>query len=314
MGRSPAQRGGTPGHRYPCAVRPVFVGDVQGCADELDELLGRVTARCGSEFELWLVGDLVNRGPGNLRVLERVRALGDEGRCRWVLGNHEIGLLRGYYGLEEPGPHDTLGDVLARADAAEWVEWVRRRPLLARGSLGAAPFAMVHAAVHPDWTLERAAERARAVEAVLGGADEAAARALLAGAGEPALVDALALLTCCRSVAPGGAWSAAYPGSRDARGVERVAWHALWSARAHGYGVVYGHWALQGLHVAPWLRGLDTGCVHHGRDHDGYLTAWLPDPCEAEPFAVPDARFLQVRAHRRYYREESSAPTARSAG
>jgi hypothetical protein len=55
--------------------------------------------------------------------------------------------------------------------------------------------------------------------------------------------------------------------------------------------------------VAPFLRVLDTGCVHHGRDHDGYLTAWLPDPADAAPFAVPDARFVQVRAHRRYYAE-----------
>ena len=90
----------------------------------------------------------------------------------------------------------------------------------------------------------------------------------------------------------------------------RVAWHALWSERAHGYGVVYGHWALQGLHVAPWLRGLDTGCVHHGRDHVGLLTAWLPDPRAQAPFAVPDAHFLQVRAHRRYYARLGRAPRA----
>jgi bis(5'-nucleosyl)-tetraphosphatase (symmetrical) len=293
-------------------MQRVFVGDVQGCADELEELLDRVEARVGPEFELWLVGDLVNRGPANVRALERVRPLADAGRCLYVLGNHEIGLLRVFFGLEAPGPRDTIRDVLARADAAAWVAWIRRLPLLARGVLGATPFAMVHAAVHPDWTLDAAEERARAVEAVLGGADEDAARALLAGDADPALVDALGLLTCARSVTPCGRWSAGYPGSRDERGVERVAWHAAWSQRGHRYGVVYGHWALQGLHVAPFLRGLDTGCVHHGRDHDGYLTAWLPDPGDPEPFAVPDARFLQVRAHRRYVLDETSAPTARS--
>jgi hypothetical protein len=88
---------------------------------------------------------------------------------------------------------------------------------------------------------------------------------------------------------------------RDARGALLVAWHERWSERAHGYGVVYGHWALQGLHVEPWLRGLDTGCVHHGRDHEGFLSAWLPDARAHAPFALPDAHFLQVRAHRRYY-------------
>jgi hypothetical protein len=111
-------------------------------------------------------------------------------------------------------------------------------------------------------------------------------------------------MTLCRGITPDGRWSPDYPGSRDERGAERIAWHAAWSARKHGYGVVYGHWALQGLHVAKGIRGLDTGCVHHGRDHDGHLTAWLPEPGDAEPFAARDARFLQVLAHRRYYRGE----------
>jgi bis(5'-nucleosyl)-tetraphosphatase (symmetrical) len=282
-------------------VQPVFVGDVQGCADELDELLGRIEERFGDAYELWLVGDLVNRGPGNLRALACVRARVEAGRARYVLGNHELALLRGWFGLQQPGPHDTYRDVLARADAAEWVAWLRRRPLLARGLLGDAPFALVHAAVHPDWSLDEAERRARAVEAVLGGEDEGAARALLAGAGDAALLDDLGLFTRCRGMTPDGRWSPGYPGARDAHGVSLVAWHALWSQRAHGYGVVYGHWALQGLHVAPWLRGLDTGCVHHGRDHVGLLTAWLPDPHAGAPFAAPDTRFLQVPAHRRYY-------------
>ena len=65
------------------------------------------------------------------------------------------------------------------------------------------------------------------------------------------------------------------------------------------------HWATQGLHLAPGLRGLDTGCVHHGRDRDGFLTAWLPDaegPQESGgPFAVAEPPLWQIPARRRYY-------------
>jgi bis(5'-nucleosyl)-tetraphosphatase (symmetrical) len=287
-------------------VRPVFVGDVQGCADELDELLGRVEARFGADYELWAVGDLVNRGPYNLRVLERVRALAEAGRARCVLGNHELGLLRTYYGLEELGPNDSYGDLLARPDAGSWIAWLRRWPLLQAGRLGDVPLVMVHAAVHPDWTFEQAVSRTRAVEAVLGGDDEAAARALLAGRAAPDLADRLALVTHCRGMTPDGRWSPEGSGSRDERGALRLPWHALWARRRHGYGVVYGHWSLQGLHVAPGLRGLDTGCVHHGRGRDGFLTAWLPDPLDAAPFAVPDDHWLQVRAQRRYYRHSET--------
>ena len=89
--------------------------------------------------------------------------------------------------------------------------------------------------------------------------------------------------------------------------------------RAHGYGVVYGHWAVQGLHVAPGLRGLDTGCVHSGRGGDGCLTAWFPGHRTGDekggtagtnspvlaPFAVPDDRFCQVPARAEYFRERA---------
>jgi bis(5'-nucleosyl)-tetraphosphatase (symmetrical) len=285
-------------------MRPVFVGDVQGCADELDDLLERVAARVGPDFALWQVGDLVNRGPANVRALERVRGLVEAGRARHVLGNHEIHLLKAAFGLEKPGAHDTYTEVLEHRDAKAWILWLRRRPVAVVDRLGAVPFAMVHAAVHPDWSLDDVAERARAIERLLGGEDEAPARAFLAGEIEPALGDALRLMTLCRGMTPDGRWSPAYPGTRDERGALRGAWHEEWSKRAHAYGVVYGHWALQGLHVAPGLRGLDTGCVHHGRDHDGYLTAWVPDPDDRAPFSVPDERFASVLAHRRYYREE----------
>ena len=75
----------------------------------------------------------------------------------------------------------------------------------------------------------------------------------------------------------------------------------MWSRRAPNYGVVYGHWALQGLHVARGLRGLDTGCVHHGRGRDGMLTAWLPPDESETPFELPDDHFWQIPARRVYY-------------
>lgn len=280
-------------------MRPAFVGDVQGCADELDELIERVAERAGGEVELWLVGDLVNRGPASLRVLTSVRALARAGRARVVLGNHDLALIRTHLGLRRATPLDTFGDVLGAQDAGELVEWLRRQPVAARGRLGETPFAMVHAAVHPDWSLAELEVHARAIEAVLGGPLDGA-RALLAGRGDPALADALARLTTCRSATRDGAWSADEPGAPQSRALGRVAWHALFAERRHGYGVVYGHWSLQGLHVAPLLRGLDTGCVHHGAGHEGRLTAWLPDPEDPSPFGVPDARFVQVGARRVY--------------
>ena len=59
------------------------IGDVQGCAAELTELIARIRFRSDRD-QLWFVGDLVNRGPESLQVLRLVRSLGENARC--VLG------------------------------------------------------------------------------------------------------------------------------------------------------------------------------------------------------------------------------------
>jgi len=273
------------------------VGDVQGCADELLELLARAGEAFGRRFELWVVGDLVNRGPDNRRALASVRELVEAGRGHYVLGNHEIALLRVALGLRDLSPLDSFGDVLSGPDASEWVDWLRCRPLVATGWLGRQRFAMAHAAVHPEWGLDELVQRARRVEARLAHADRREfARLLAADPAEDPDRDLLGRLTSCRSAGDADEWSTSSP---DETGL--AAWHERWSARGHRWGVVYGHWSLQGLHVAEGLRGLDTGCVHHGRGRDGYLTAWLPDPEADEPFGLPDAGFWQIPARRAYY-------------
>ena len=277
-------------------MQRVFVGDVQGCADELDELVERVRAELGDRYEMWLVGDLVNRGPANLQVLRTVRDLVEGGRGRVVLGNHDVGLLLVAAGLRPLSPRDSFGDVLSAPDADDWIEWLRRLPLVESGALGNQPFAMVHASVHPDWELEELELRARSVEARLTDADPHEYQRFLARASAPGTPrDDLARFTRARSVDSAGGWSDELPGSAS------EPWHRAWSRRSHEYGVVYGHWALQGLHVDRGLRGLDTGCVHHGPDHEGALTAWLPDEESATPFDLPDDRFWRVPARRVYY-------------
>jgi bis(5'-nucleosyl)-tetraphosphatase (symmetrical) len=280
-------------------VQPVFIGDVQGCARELEELLERVVARFGpDDFEVWLVGDLVNRGPASLVVLEQVRPLVDAGRARVVLGNHEVALLSVGFGLRRLEPRDSFTDVLESPQAAEWLEWIRTRPLVETGRLGERTFAMVHAAVPPAMGLRELEARARKLEARLGAPERAEASALLGAKRDDPDRDALGFLTRCRSLDARGHWDDAEPERPE------DAWHRRWAAEQPDYGVVYGHWAMQGLHVAPLLRGLDTGCVHHGRGRDGYLTAWLPDLRVPDPFALPECgAFWSVRARRPYYRE-----------
>ena len=280
-------------------MQRIFVGDVQGCADELDELVERAHGEFGGEFELWLVGDLINRGPANLRVLDRVRELREAGRARVVLGNHEIGLFMKWFGQRGRSSADTIDEILSSPRRADWFEWLRALPLAETGEIAGEPFAMVHASVHPGWGLATLEARAQHSSERLVDGDLSDLEHFLGGetddTDELQVRDDLDRLTRCRAVLDdAGSWTDALPDTPE------DAWHARFALREHGYGVVYGHWALQGLHVAPGFRGLDTGCVHNGRDHEGFLTAWLPD--DGAGFATPDTRLWHVAARATYYR------------
>src|SRR5204862_26133 len=82
----------------------------------LDRLLGLIDFRQHTD-QLWLVGDLVNRGPRSLDVLRWARDLGPTVTC--VLGNHDLHLLARAAGASGPKRHDTLNEVLAAPDC-DW--------------------------------------------------------------------------------------------------------------------------------------------------------------------------------------------------
>ena len=92
------------------------IGDIQGCHAEFCELLD-LMAFSRHDDRLWLVDDLVNRGPASLAVLREVMALGDAATS--VLGNHDFHLLTIAAGLRKPHRGDTLGDILAAPGEAE---------------------------------------------------------------------------------------------------------------------------------------------------------------------------------------------------
>lgn len=130
------------------------VGDIHGHADQLEALLQRLgyAERRGAwrhpDRTAIFVGDLIDRGPGQLRTLKLVRAMLDAGSAEAVMGNHELNAigwatahperdgdhLRSRHGAKGEKNRKQHQAFLAEVDcdSAEhraWIDWFLELPL-----------------------------------------------------------------------------------------------------------------------------------------------------------------------------------------
>ena len=226
------------------------VGDVQGCATELDDLL-RATRFDPARDELWCAGDIVNRGPDSLAAAKLWRDVGGRG----VVGNHEVYALLAHTG-RWPRKKDWLQELYEAADGEELLERLRALPLLAflPGDGGRVRDAwVVHAGLHPAWDdvhaiAERVNERAHDDDWL-----------------ESDEVTFATRVRCCDAEGRRSKWD------REPEGCEAPyrPWEAFYRGDAL---VVHGHWAWRGHFRTTSTIGLDSGCVY-----GGMLTAWCQE-------------------------------------
>lgn len=219
-----------------------------------------------NQDHLWLVGDLVNRGPDSLGVLRRVRELGDA--VTTVLGNHELHLLAAAAGHGRQTPADTFEDVLIASDCESLVTWLRHQPLLHWDQL--CHRALVHAGIPPQWTLAQASEYAREIETRLRGPrwrdffknmygnDPAQWSADL----EPRLRQRYTVnaLTRMRQLEPDGSLNFSNAGPPDPSD-ELTPWFRFPERRNTDTLIVFGHWASLGFKQENNVAAIDSGCV-----------------------------------------------------
>ncbi len=237
------------------------IGDVHGCFRTLRKLLKRIGFEPETDH-LWMTGDLVNRGPGSLETLEWARDL--EERVTVVLGNHDLHLLAVGCGVAAERSRDTLRGVLKHKRRDELLDWLRRRPLIARRDRQL----MVHAGLLPEWTAAGAERVARSLEDLLAG--EGAGTLLGAyrskvGEKESFELRALRAMTMLRTVGPDGHPFKEFSGPPEEAPEGCVPWFDLPERRSGEVTVVCGHWAALGLRVRSDLVALDSGCAWGGR-------------------------------------------------
>jgi len=240
------------------------IGDVHGCFDTLQALLGRLRFDRRTD-RLWMVGDLVNRGPRSLAVLRWAVELGD--RLTVVLGNHDLHLLGRAMGVAAAKRRDTMLDVMEAPDRDDLLSWLRTRPLLHRDG----DHALVHAGLFPEWSIEKAERLARETEAWLQGSDaprlvETVERKI-AERWSGGMSDwdrartSLAAFAKLRTVDEDGRMCADFSGAPEDAPRGCLPWYAVPGRRTAGIFVACGHWAALGLHLGNGVAALDTGCA-----------------------------------------------------
>lgn len=245
-----------------------LIGDLQGCCDAFERLLRHIDFS-PSRDHLYLLGDLVNRGPQSLGTLRRLHQLGDAASC--LLGNHDLHLLAAAAGARKPSRGDTLNDILDAPDCPALLHWVRHQRL----ALYEHGWLMVHAGVVPQWDRATTLALAGEVERRLRGDDFADFMHVMYGnqpdRWDPALsgdarlrftVNALTRIRFCR--ADGTLDMSTKDGASDPpEGLHR--WFEAPQRQTLGVPIAFGHWSTLGLIQRPDLLSLDTGCIWGGK-------------------------------------------------
>jgi bis(5'-nucleosyl)-tetraphosphatase (symmetrical) len=214
---------------------------------------------------LWFVGDLVNRGPQSLETLRFVKGLGP--RAVTLLGNHDLNLLAVAEGVRKPHRGDTNDGILSAPDREELLSWLRHRSMMHAGD----GYAMVHAGLPPQWSVEQALGLAREVETALRASDYPEFLKRMYGneplrwrddlSGYDRLRFIVNALTRMRLVAADGALELDYKLGLATAPAGYLPWYDVPGRASRGTPIVFGHWAALGLVLREDAVCLDSGCV-----------------------------------------------------
>lgn len=244
------------------------IGDIQGCFTSFSHLLEQIGFN-PSRDRLWLVGDLINRGPDSLEVLRWARQ--HDASLHVVLGNHDLHALGVAEGFVDAHRSDTLQALLAAPDRDELLAWLRGRPM----AHAEDEWLMVHAGVLPQWDGAQTLELAQEVEQTLRGSDFRDFLAHMYGNhpnhwqdnlhGMSRLRVVTNALTRLRVCTAAGEMDFRFKGELEKLPAGLMPWFEVPGRRSADRTLIFGHWSALGLMLRDNLVALDTGCLWGGQ-------------------------------------------------
>ena len=267
------------------------IGDVQGCYSSLRALLEKIGFNSECD-QVWFVGDLVNRGPESLAVLRFVKDL--DGNATTVLGNHDLNLLAIAAGTRKARPSDTIDDVLQAKDRDDLLDWLRQQPLMHFDADNDC--AMVHASIHPDWSIDKALGLAAEVESVVRSPQCHDFFANMYGSkpnywsdklrGNKRLRCITNIFTRARYLTKDGLMDYANTDPPEKAPKNLTPWYLCKPKSTRTTSVVFGHWSSLGCRHVNQFIAIDSGCVWGGAltavKLDQEITEFVHVPCQKD--------------------------------
>lgn len=249
------------------------IGDIQGCFEPLQRLLEKCRFDPAQD-QLWMVGDIVNRGPKSLETLRFIRSLGDSAVT--VLGNHDLYLLMvAADAVPRRGKDDTLDPIFSAPDVAELLDWLKAQPLAYSRILDGQRYLMVHAGLLPDWTADQAITLSNEVSKHLSGPNFGEFLNSLWGDSPlgwhkslneldraRVIVNAMTRMRFCSRH---GAMDLKIKGKPENAPPGHLPWFEVPGRKTSKDTLVVGHWSALGLKLMPNLIALDSGCLWGGQ-------------------------------------------------
>ena len=263
------------------------IGDIQGCHKEFNRLLDSINFDSTAD-SLWIAGDLVNRGPDSLGLMQTIVQLGDVVHA--VLGNHDLHFLAHARDLGlKLRKGDTFIDILESSDREKITTWFRNQPFIKYDA--SRNTAMVHAGIYPSWGLQQALNLSSEVCRLL--KDESLIDTYLHGlyGDTPSVwnnqlegVEKLRFITNAftrmRFLKHATQLNLQEKGSLATSEGELQPWYAVENRQTKNTLILFGHWSTLELTDDTCksfnIRPLDTGAVWGGKltafDIDNHLT------------------------------------------
>lgn len=256
-----------------------FIGDIQGCYDELDLLLKKIKFNHQSDH-LYLVGDLIGRGPQAVETLNFL--MSHQQSIHPVLGNHDLHFLAISQGIKNSKVSDKYDKALSSPNLTKYIDYLRHQPLLI--DLPHLNIIVSHAGISPQWNIMTAKKQAQRVEQHLSGPDY---YSLLMAMYDNKIndwtachsplqqaiftINSLTRMRYCHLDGTLDFTTNCAPADNTNDNI--ISWFDCNLSTLSGQRLIFGHWAaLMGTTNKANLLALDTGCLW-----GNWLTAWCAE-------------------------------------